>query len=81
METSLRNKNASFKYWLLIISSFVMYIMLTGSKNLYTANKTTFYTLGTFGNLSDIASTLEYYFYSYAMCNFVGIFITYNLVF
>ena len=67
MEKSLRNKAANFKYWLLIISSFIMYIMLTSSKNLYTSNKTTFYTLGTFGNLADIASTLEYYFYSYAI--------------
>lgn len=74
MEKSLGKKGVNFRYWLLIISSFIMYIMLTGSKNLYTANKTTFYSLGTFGNLTDIATTLEYYFYTYAVMQFCLIF-------
>ena len=39
---------------------------LTGAKNLYSAEKTTLYGLGIFGNLTDLASTMEYYFYTYA---------------
>lgn len=67
MEKITQKKNNNFAYWLLIISSFFMYIMLTGSKHIYTANKTTFYSLGTFGNLTDLATTFEYYFYTYAV--------------
>ena len=54
-------------YYLLIISSFFTYVALTTSKSLYTANKTTLYSLGIFGNLSDLASTLQYYFYTYSI--------------
>ena len=66
MEKFTEKKNKNIAYWLLIISSFFMYIMLTSSKNLYTANKTTLYSLGTFGTLTDLATTFEYYFYTYA---------------
>ena len=62
-----RQKNSDFKYWLLIITSFLTYIFMTGAKHVYTANKTTFYSLGTFGNLTDLATTFEYYFYTYAI--------------
>lgn len=65
MEKILQKKN-NFTYWLLIISSFLMYILLTSSKNLYTANKTTLYSLGTFGTLTDLSITYEFYAYSYA---------------
>ena len=59
-------KKRSFAYALLIFASIFMYVMLTGAKNLYTAEKTTLYELGVFGNLTDLASTMEYYFYTYA---------------
>ena len=42
-----RQKNSDIKYWLLIITSFLTHIFMTGSKHVYTANKTTFYSLGT----------------------------------
>ena len=59
-------KRRNRAYILLIVSSIFLYIALTGSKNLYTAEKTTLYELGIFGNLTDLASTMEYYFYTYA---------------
>ena len=62
-------------YLLLIFSSFLLYIVLTGAKNLYTAEKTTFYTLGTFGNLTDLAATMEYYFYTYAAAQVALVFL------
>lgn len=58
-------KKSSFKYILFIISSFFLYIVLTGSKNLYVAEKTTLNTLG-IGSLTELAMTMEYYFYAYA---------------
>lgn len=66
MDEALMTKRRNRAYILLIVSSIFLYIALTGSKNLYTAEKTTLYELGIFGNLTDLASTMEYYFYTYA---------------
>ncbi len=74
MEIKQTSKNRSFAYGLLIFASIFLYVILTGSKNLYTAEKTTFYGLGTFGNLTDLASTMEYYFYTYAAMQIALIF-------
>jgi len=63
---TLMKKRRSRAYVLLIFASVFLYLTLTASKNLYTAEKTTLYGLGTFGNLTDLASTMEYYFYTYA---------------
>ncbi len=62
-------------YLLLIVASFLLYIVLTGAKNLYTAEKTTLYALGSFGNLTDLASTMEYYFYTYAVAQVLLVFL------
>lgn len=60
-------KKRNRAYWLLIIATFVLYIVLTGAKNLYVAEKTTLQSLGTFGSFTDLALTMEYYFYAYAV--------------
>lgn len=62
----IMKKRRSRAYFLLIFASVFLYLTLTASKNLYSAEKTTFYELGTFGNLTDLATTMEYYFYTYA---------------
>lgn len=72
MEMSVRKKNSI--YYFLIITAFLTYIILTGAKNLYVAEKTTMYDLGIFGNLTALASTMEYYFYSYAVMQVLIIF-------
>ncbi len=59
-------KKQNFAYKLLIFATFFLYIVLTGAKNLYVAEKTTLEDLGTFGSFTDLAATMEYYFYSYA---------------
>ena len=64
---TLNTEKRSIFYYFLIISSFFTYVALTTSKSIYTANKTTLYSLGIFGNLTDLATTLEYYFYTYAI--------------
>ena len=74
MEIENNTKGRSFAYGLLIFASVFLYVILTGSKNLYTAEKTTLYGLGTFGNLTDLASTMEYYFYTYAAMQIALIF-------
>ena len=74
MKISETSKKRSFAYGLLIFASIFLYVILTGSKNLYTAEKTTLYGLGTFGNLTDLASTMEYYFYTYAAMQIALIF-------
>lgn len=61
-----QNKSRSHAYALLIFASFFLYIVLTGAKNLYVAEKTTLQQLGTFGSFTDLAATMEYYFYAYA---------------
>lgn len=60
------NKKQNSCYWFLIIASFTLYVILTASKNLYVAEKTTLESLGTFGTFTDLAFTMEYYFYTYA---------------
>ena len=74
METMSTSKKQSFAYKLLIFASIFLYVVLTSSKNLYTAEKTTFAGLGTFGNFTDLASTMEYYFYTYAAMQIALIF-------
>jgi len=75
MKAKTVEKRKNFAYVLLILSSFFLYIILTGSKNLYVAEKTTFETLGTFGNLIDLSMTMQYYFYAYAAMQIILIFI------
>ena len=60
------SKKRKIAYFMLIFSSIFLYVTLTGAKQLYTAEKTTLYATGIFGNLTDLASTMEYYFYTYA---------------
>ena len=69
------SKRRNFAYGLLIFASFFLYVVLTGAKNLYTAEKTTLYSLGAFGNLTDLAVTMEYYFYTYAVAQVLLIFV------
>ena len=74
MEEMTVNKRRSRAYGLLIFASIFMYIAITTAKNLYTAEKTTLYSLGIFGNLTSLASTMEYYFYTYAVMQIALIF-------
>lgn len=74
LEDKKQIRRRGHAYGLLIFSSFFLYIVLTGAKNLYVAEKTTLYTLGTFGNLTDLAQTMEYYFYTYAVAQILLIF-------
>ena len=59
-----KKRNAVYK--LLIFASFFLYIILTSSKNIYVAEKLTLEATGKFGSFTDLASTMEYYFYTYA---------------
>ena len=47
---SAKKKNSI--YYFLIITAFLTYIVLTGAKNLYVAEKTTMYDLGIIGPFS-----------------------------
>ena len=64
-------------YYFLIISSFLLYVILTGAKNLYVSEKTTLAEV--FSHLENpltaIAATMEYYFYSYAAMQVILIFL------
>jgi len=71
MTDRIVEKKREHAYFLLIFASFFMYIILTGAKTLYTAEKTTLSELGSFGNLTDLATTMEYYFYTYALMQLV----------
>ena len=75
MDSAIAVKKRNNAYWLLIISGFVLYIVMTSSKNLYVAEKTTLYSLGTFGNLTDLAATMEYYFYTYSIAQILMAFV------
>lgn len=66
MEEKINLRKRKFAYFMLIFSTIFLYVVLTGSRNLYTAEKTTLYGLGIFGDFTDLASTMEYYFYTYA---------------
>lgn len=68
--TEKHNKR-SIAYWFLIIATFFMYIMLTGSKNLYVAEKTTMLEF----NPTDLSATMMYYFYAYAVMQIILVFI------
>jgi len=72
-----RTKKQIFAYWFLILATFFMYIILTGSKNLYVAEKTTMTHAG-FNSVA-LASTMEYYFYTYAAMQIVLIFLVKKL--
>jgi len=74
MTDRIVEKKREHAYFLLIFASFFMYIILTGAKTLYTAEKTTLSELGSFGNLTDLATTMEYYFYTYALMQLVLVF-------
>lgn len=60
-------------YWFLVFAIFFMYIMLTGSKNLYVAEKTSME--GSLFSKTDLAATLMYYFYAYAAMQIILVFI------
>ena len=68
------DKKRTISYWFLIISIFLLYIVLTGAKNLYNAEKTTMIEDGF--SQTDLFSTMEYYFYAYAT---MQIFLTFVL--
>lgn len=52
-------------YWLLIISSFLLYVVMTGAKNVYTAEMSLIEKF--FGvDKATVSSTMQYYFYTYA---------------
>ena len=74
-----QNKSRSHAYALLIFASFFLYIVLTGAKNLYVAEKTTLQQLGTFGSFTDLAATMEYYFYAYAVMQILLVFFMHRL--
>ncbi len=73
MKQQVAEKRKNFWCVIFILSSFFLYIVLTGSKNLYVAEKTTFNTLG-FGSYTELAMTMEYYFYAYAAMQVLLIF-------
>ena len=77
MEENTLKKRRNFAYILLIMASFFLYIVLTGAKNLYTAEKTTLATV--FGHLDNpltaLAATMEYYFYAYALTQVALVFV------
>lgn len=68
------DKKRTISYWFLTISIFLLYIVLTGAKNLYNAEKTTMIEDGF--SQTDLFSTMEYYFYAYAT---MQIFLTFVL--
>lgn len=72
--TELNRKSNKGVYLLLIIATFFMYVTLTSAKNIYVAEKTTLEALGSFGSYTDLAATMEYYFYSYAATQIILIF-------
>ncbi len=73
-DVSTKQSRRSFAYYLLIFASIFLYVALTTSKNLYTAEQTTLLDLGIFGNRTDLASTMEYYFYTYAAMQIMLVF-------
>ncbi|MBQ7333230.1 MAG: MFS transporter [Clostridia bacterium] len=73
MKQAATEKRKNFWCIIFILSSFLLYIVLTGSKNLYVAEKTTLETLG-FGSYIELAMTMEYYFYAYAAMQVLLIF-------
>lgn len=73
MEEQSKSRNRAYIF--LIFATFFLYIVLTGAKNLYVAEKTTLQALGTFGSFTDLAATMEYYFYSYAVMQVLLVFI------
>ncbi len=75
----LQTKKRNRAYKLLIFSTFFLYIILTGSKNLYVAEKTTLQSLGSFGSFTDLAATMEYYFYAYAVMQILLVFFMKNI--
>ena len=72
--TDIKEKGTSRVYVALIIATFFMYVALTAAKNIYVAEKTTLQALGTFGSFTDLAATMEYYFYSYALTQVLLVF-------
>ena len=59
------NKRRNRAYWLLIISSFLLYVIMTGAKNVYTAEMSLVERF--FGvDKATVSSTMQYYFYTYA---------------
>ena len=66
MEESLIKKKCTRASVFLIFASLFLYVAVTSATGLYTAEKTTLYTLGKFGNLTNLATTLELYYYTYA---------------
>ncbi len=70
MENTQQNRKHA--YWFLILSTFFMYIILTGSKNLYVAEKTS---MGALFNPADLSATMMYYFYAYAVMQVILVFI------
>ena len=61
--TDIKKRNRA--YWFLIISSFLLYVIMTGAKNVYTAEMSL---VGKFFGVdkATVSSTMQYYFYTYA---------------
>ena len=68
------NKKRSIAYFFLIFSSVFLYVILVLSRNIYIAEKTTLFSLGTFGNLTELASVNQYFFWTYAIMQVLLVF-------
>lgn len=67
------DRKKTITYWLLIISVFLLYTLLSGATNLYNAEKTSMIEEGF--SQTDIFSTMEYYFYTFAITQIFLVFV------
>ena len=79
MDELILTKRRNRAYWFLIVASFFLYLVLTSSKNLYSAESLTL--ANAFGTGADdkeirgrLADTMQYYFYTYAVMQVALIF-------
>lgn len=79
MDELILTKRRNRAYWFLIVASFFLYLVLTSSKNLYSAESLTL--ANAFGSgagdkeiRGKLADTMQYYFYTYAVMQVALIF-------
>ena len=61
----INTKKRNRAYWMLIVSSFLLYVVMTGAKNVYTAEMSLVEKF--FGvDKATVSATMQYYFYTYA---------------
>ena len=61
----VNTKKRNRAYWMLIVSSFLLYVVMTGAKNVYTAEMSLVEKF--FGvDKATVSATMQYYFYTYA---------------